>query len=431
MPTKLRAGASKTDITPEGSVALAGFKARQGLSQGVHDRLYVSTLLLDNGEKKLAIISGDIIGLDSDFVAEARDLIAGKINIPAGNVMITATHTHSGPLTVDASYGDKNKSYLSLLKSRMLKTIVMAEKNMRAACIGIGTGRVKGVGVNRRDLQNGITDTCLGVIMVKDRMDNIFAVLANYCCHPTVLGPDNLLISADYPGYLREGLEKRWGKDVVILFANGVCGDVNPGHSAEVSALGGYISGRTFERAQELGKILADSAASMKISHLSDEVRLATASKRIKAHLRNFPSPEEAEKALKAKQNALAGKEGKKLDAARVDLLYAELLLAKARERKTVKEDWLEMEIQSLKIGDTVLLGLPVELFVEVGLSIKRKSPFKNTFMVGYANGYMGYVPSEKAWGEGGYETAVARFIPRTAGKIEAESVKMLSLIPH
>jgi len=423
MTAKIRAGASKTDITPEGSVALAGFKARQGLSKGAHDRLYVSALLMDNGEERLAIISSDVIGLDGDFVAEVRDRIAGEINIPAGNVMIAATHTHSGPLT----YGGKDKTYLALLKSSMLKTAIMAERNMREACIGIGTGRVAGVGLNRRDLQNGPTDPCLGIILIKDKLDNILSVLANYCCHPTVLGPDNLLISADYPGYLREGLEKRWSQDVVIIFTNGACGDVNPGHSAEVSALGGYISGRTFERAEELGKILADKVVSIKTSYISEKVCLAAASKRISVALREFPSQEEAEKTLKEKRDALMGKEGKELDAARVALLYAELLLAKARERKTVKQDWVEMEIQAIRIGDTVLLGLPAELFVDVGLSIKRKSPFRNTFVVGYANGSMGYIPSEKAWGQGGYEVAVAKFIPGTADKIEVESIKMFN----
>jgi neutral ceramidase len=430
MSVNLKAGASKIDITPPENMALAGFRARHGISVGIHDRLYSSVLILDDGTEKFLLICNDLIGLDSEFTSELKKLIAAESKIPFGRIMLTCTHTHSGPLTVNASYGRKNELYLSFLKGKILKAVRNAVSNLKGAFLSTGSITIKNVGKNRRLPDTGSVDPILGIIKIKQKNNKLLVVLANYCCHPTVLGPDNLLISADYPGSFRDDLEKRFGSDTVIMFTNGACGDINPGHSAEISALGGRIPGRTFKRASEVGGILAAATGKIISGNSQKEVSLAIKSKKIDLLLKNFPSVEKIKSAIAENKAAISGKKGKELLTAQVELLHSELLLGKAVERNAIDDDYLTFAIQAVKIsGDTVLLGMPAELFVDIGLSIKKMSPFKNTFVIGYANGYMGYVPTQKAFEEGGYEVLVAKFTPKSSEKIIKTSLNILNEI--
>lgn len=430
MSVNLKAGASKIDITPPENMALAGFRARHGISVGIHDRLYSSVLILDDGTEKFLLICNDLIGLDSEFASELKNLIAAEIKIPSGSIMLTCTHTHSGPLTVNASYGRKNEFYLSFLKGKILKAVRNAVSSLKEAFLFSDSIKIKNVGKNRRMPDSGPIDPILGIIKIKQKNNKLLAVLANYCCHPTVLGPDNLLISADYPGAFRDKLKERFGSDTVIMFTNGACGDINPGHSAELSALGGRIPGRTFKRASELGKILAEAAIEIISGNSNEYASLSVKSKKINLFLKNFPPVEEIKSAIAENKAALSGKWGKEFLAAQVELLHSELLLGKTVERNAIDDDYLTFAIQAVKIsGNTVLLGMPAELFVDIGLSIKKMSPFKNTFIIGYANGYMGYIPTRQACLEGGYEVLVAKFIPESSEKIIKASLNILNEI--
>ena len=121
-----------------------------------------------------------------------------------------------------------------------------------------GQARVEGVGVNRRSPDQRPIDEQVGIIKVDDLNGRTRAVLINYSCHPTVLGPDNLLVTGDFPNFAIEEIERNIGPDAFAMFVNGTQGNISMGHSSELSAIGVITPGRTFERAAELGHSLAE-----------------------------------------------------------------------------------------------------------------------------------------------------------------------------
>ncbi|NQS88750.1 hypothetical protein HQ584_03035, partial [Patescibacteria group bacterium] len=302
------------------------------------------------------------------------------------------------------------------------------------AQIGMIKGGVDGVGVNRRSPDGKPIDPEVGVIRVDDIEDNLMAVLINYTCHAVVLGPDNLLISADYPGYTMRMIERIKGEDVVAMFTNGAQGDINTGHSADISGIGGYISGRTFKRAEKLGNILGEEVLKvLEQIKVSPEIHLDVKGKLVELPLRDLPSLREAERELKRKTSAidnLKEKSSEKLTRAKIEKFYAEVTLSLVKEVESLGlERTMGAEIQVMRFNDAVLVAIPGELFVEIGLDIKRKSKFKNTFIVGLANGEIGYIPTGQAFMEGGYESISTKFAKEAGKSIRDAALELIERI--
>ena len=249
-------GLAETKITPPLGTRMAGFSARQGPSGGVHDDLFIKTLLASRGETSIALVTCDLIGLDKKVVQEIRSQAGAQTGIPAGNILISATHTHSGPVVG----GD----YQGFLIRSAVETIGQAWRSRQPRRIGAGTASHRGwVGMNRRRLESGFSpvDKTIPILKVCDSRGRLEAVVFNYSCHPACLGPDNLLISADWPYFVGERLKSRLGGDVKVLFFQGTQGNVNTGYSVGLSAIGVPIPTRTFAYASELGELLGDAIA--------------------------------------------------------------------------------------------------------------------------------------------------------------------------
>src|SRR5262249_50027312 len=125
---------------------------------------------------------------------------------------------------------------------------------------GVGSGRIQDLGVNRRTRDGKPVDEEVAVIRVDDEQGRPRAAVVQYSCHPTVLGPDNLLVSGDFPASTIARIESALGGNAAAMFVNGTQGDISVGHSSEMSAIGVIAPGRTFERAAELGEKLGDVA---------------------------------------------------------------------------------------------------------------------------------------------------------------------------
>ncbi|MDY7011888.1 MAG: hypothetical protein SVV80_14245 [Planctomycetota bacterium] len=380
----LRAGTSRVDVTPsEPSKATKSGGFLHMPPTGVHDRLYVRALVLDNGQERLAIISWDKINVCGfNEVARIRREINKRTGIPPGNILIGATHTHAG---CDAAFSEAS-----------IKAVTQAWEGMKKARIGVGSRMIYGIGASRRmpdgtGLWNanqpnphGVMDNECGVIRVEDEKRNIIAVVVNYSAHPSVIAGGNSLISGDYPGIGMQEIEKRLGGGALALFLQGCAGDT--GTQA-------FRKSRTIPEAERLGKKLADEAMGI---------------------LKNIDVTGWMELDGKNRMILLPQK---KHDPTR------------RRSPKTIEgRNHIRDEIQALIIGDLLIFVLgSMEPYVEIGLMIKDASPFKHTFVLGYANGpWLGYVPTPHGYAINDPEARQTPFTPETPKVLITESLKLI-----
>ncbi|MGI9069376.1 MAG: neutral/alkaline non-lysosomal ceramidase N-terminal domain-containing protein [Pyrinomonadaceae bacterium] len=419
----LRAGFSKVCISPPIGAPLAGFAAREGVSEGIHDDLFARSLVLSDEKSTLALVSVDLLALPGEFVKRVRAGIQGKTGISAAAVMIASTHTHAGPVTITTFFNPEESvdaAYMNSLAEAVEQSVTNAWRDRFAAKVGVGVGHVDGVGVNRRSADHRPIDEQVGIIKVDDFNGRTRAVLINYSCHPTVLGPDNLLVTGDFPNFAIEQIEKNIGPDGFAMFVNGTQGNISMGHSSELSAIGVITPGRTFERAAELGHLLAD-ATQVALPDIvtSDEPALSALTIPVNLPLKNYPPLNEAIKSLSDADELLtrltaADAPPEQIMPAKTQRLYASITNFYAREALALPDGHLPIELQGFRLGDAAFVAIPGEVFVEIGLAIKRRLPYM-TFVIGIANGYIGYVPTREAYADGGYEVVSSKCQPGAA----------------
>ena len=407
----MKIGVSSVNITPPIGVPMAGYSARDDVSIGIHDDLYAKAIVFDDDNTKAALIRCDLIGLEREFVEEVRKLIESDTGICGKNVMITCTHTHSGPIT-NPIFPELN-AWMNVLSRKIKGAVTAAHRNMKEAKIGFNHGSVEGIVINRRK-PNGPVDTEIGIIRIDDQAGNPMAIIVNYTCHAVVLGPDNLLISADYPGYVMSFVEKNLG--IPALFVNGACGDINPLDKLAIMRLkrGKSIYNRrngTFEEAKRLGSMIGAEAVKVFLgTETENDLELKVTSRNIKVPLSDLPPLEDAKKMLKENERLFRKLVSEKRDVAQ---MYRTAVTIK-NTQKIIKyinsgENARSTEIQAFKIGDNGLIALPGEIFVEIGMNIKKQSSLKYTFICELANDSIGYVPTEEAFKESGYEVEFAK----------------------
>ncbi|MBI2222224.1 MAG: hypothetical protein HYU53_13585 [Acidobacteria bacterium] len=417
MSEGLTAGCARICISPRPGTPLAGFGARQGVSRGAHDELYVRALVLERDGVALALAAADLLALQAAFVDRVRAAIERRIGLAGDAILIAATHTHAAPLTfttfVDASERP-DPAYMQSLAQAVEDCVALAWENRGPAAAGVGSGRISGFGVNRRTSDGTPVDEEIGLITVAGASGRARAVLVNYACHPTVLGPDNLLATADFPAFTIERLERALAPDGFAMFVNGAQGNVGPGHSSEKSAIGIIEGGRTFERARELGERLAEaSLGALAGIPARGDLELGFATARVDLPLKRYPSSDATAAAWRAAEARLAALEtaGVALEdtsGARTARMYAAIHDFYAREAEALGGKRLPITLQALRIGDAMIVAVPAEAFVELGLTIKRRAG-RPTLVAGIANGYIGYLPTREAHAAGGYEVVASK----------------------
>ena len=402
---------------------LAGFAAREGVSQGIHDDLFARAVVLVNEKTAVALVSVDLLALSSDFIKRVRKNIHEAIGISAEAVMIASTHTHAGPVTITTFFNPDESldtSYMDSLAQNIEQAVTLAWANRFTAKVGVGVGHVDGVGVNRRSPDQRPVDEEVGIIKIDDVGGRTRAVVVNYSCHPTVLGPNNLLVTGDFPNFSVEQIEKSIGPDGFAMFVNGTQGNISMGHSSELSAIGVITPGRTFERAAELGHLLADAVLAELPSVVTNGSRqIDSINMPVELPLKKFPSVEETSKSLREADEQLAklsanGVAPEQLMTAKTNRLYASITDFYARETRSLPDGHLPIELQGIRIGDSAFVAVPGEVFVEIGLKVKQDAPHR-VFIVGIANGYIGYLPTREAHSVGGYEVVSSKCRPEAA----------------
>jgi len=430
----LKAGFAKVCISPPVGVPLAGFAARPEVSTGTHDDLFARALVLETSDAAVVFVSVDLLALPGEFIALVRHSVHESTGIQPHSIMIASTHTHAGPVTITTFFnpdGSVDKHYMEKLAMGIEEAVDSAWRDRAPARVGVGVGRVEGVGVNRRSSDQKPIDEQIGIIRVTDLEEHTRAVLINYACHPTVLGPDNLLVTGDFPAFAVQAIESAIGPQGFAMFVNGTQGNISMGHSSELSAIGIITPGRTFERAAELGKLLAGATLRQLNSiAVDDGPTLEAVTLPVSLPLKKYPSVDETTKSLQEAETHLAalvssnGDNTDQVRRAKSEQLYASINNFYAKETQVFSDGMLPIELQGIRINDAVFVAVPAEVFVEIGLRLKQIAAH-NIFIVGIANGYIGYLPTRVAHEVGGYEVVSSKCRPEAEEKLIEDVLRL------
>lgn len=423
-----QAGAAKASLIPPFPTPMGGFTDRLGTFTGVESPVYARALVCDNGSTRLAVVSTALVGVSREVVDDARRRIQESTGIPGENVLVCATHTHSGPAAMEPSavFAQEQVDQLAdFLAGAIATAVIDAHKALAPARLSFASGRLDNITTNRQQKNDVVIDPEVGVLKVqKPDSREVIAVLFNFTGHPVILGSDNLQLSSEYIGHAEETVESLLGG--VALFTQGACGDVTVKRS-----------GPPVEEVKRLGRILgAEVIKTAETAAPADESVLVSAFEDVTLEPRQVPTVAEAQASVDKLQANLdaakaAGQPEDKLRRLNRDGDAAETLLAVAKaaaERPETLAKATQASVQVVQIGPVVLVGVPGELFVEYGLEMKqrvRQDKNRPMLLVGYANGYNGYFVSPRATYTGGYEQAVARVAP-SGGRTLTEAAMRL-----
>lgn len=411
-----RAGAARGAITPElGRPIVGNFLTSP--ANHVHDDLWVRCIALDDGTTRVAFVVCDVLQFGRDVSDEARRLVQEETGLPAGNILVSAIHTHSGASVSGA--------YQKLVVRRIADTVRCALNNLAPARIGWATANEPRHVNNRRwylkpgtvpanpfggtnDVVKmnpdrcsknlvkpaGPTDPEICLIAVQTPEGRPIALFANYTLHYVggVRGSD---ISADYFGMFNDRMQELLGADrqdppFVSIMSNGASGDIN---NIDFTRPGEKLP--PYEKMRIVANDVAQKAlAAYRTVQWRDHVTLDAAFEEIELTNRR-PTPEQLERAQTILALKKAGTEPKLLEG-----IYAERTVSMSMLPESGK-----IPLQAFRIGEVGIVTFPNEPFCEIGLELKRRSPFKPTFVVELAHGSFGYLPTPEQHKLGGYET--------------------------
>ena len=428
-----KAGAAVSDISPLKPMFLFGYPHVSRTSVGIHDPLYASALCIDDGSAVVMFIAVDVLLLSHETVGTCRAAISSATHMPPESILISTTHTHSAPATIsllgfrdDPVVPPVDPGYLDIVCRGIIDAGIEAVASAVPAQAALTSADARGVGGSRHAL-DGESDPEVGILFLRREADRSpLALSLVYSMHPTVLHEDSKWVSADLIGYARDNLRHHL-PGVHVLYHTGPCGNQSPRY---------HVSGQTFGEAERLGIKLAgavlESVGSLRDSDFGP-VTVASRQRFVTLPGRDFPSVSEAETML---GEAVQQYERLKRDGApHGPVRTAECGIFGAEERVTMAraqsageldalwDAYTPTEVQVLRVGPGLFVGLPGELFVEYGLDIKRSSPAQ-AFVISLANGELqGYIVTP---GAGGYESGLSLFAPEAGALLVDAAVGLM-----
>ena len=416
----LKAGIARTDITPTEGLYMGGYDMtfRPGRSEGSYGSIYIRALVFDDNVNRVVFIEADVVSLPDGDYSSIRKLIFEETGIPAENIMLGCVHNHAAPYP-----GEKNKDsdWYVHFKNSFITTVKDAIADLEPVRIGGETGR-SNIAMNRRkrmsdtlsyitfDENNrsqsygkyktdkpvlirkmdgvyrlganpkGPIDNEVGILRIDNMSGQPKAVLVNYACHGTSLGGRNYKIGPEWNGHMLEYIEEKI-PGVMGVFVPGAAGDINPRF---VGGIDGYED--NFENTTNLGYEIGKEV--VKVFHsINSDIPLSS----------------------------------------EIKLVHQDIVCPK-RYGGVVKDfmhTTIDVPVTAIKIDEFVWVTFPVELFHKIGQTIKSSTHARYPFLVGYCNGSLGYLITQQAYSEGGYEPWSTRFAPVTE-KIFVEGVEKM-----
>ena len=407
--TKLLAGIAKVDITPTENLYMGGYdeSCRVGRSDGAYGKIYIRALIFEDNIKKIAFVECDIVSISTGENEAIRKLISKDTGIPVENIMLGCVHNHAAP-SLDKQ--NSESQWYNNFNNNVVKAVKDAIADLEPVKIGGGIGR-SALGMNRRkkmedtisyttfdennssqsygkyktdnpvkiremagvcrlgaNLEGDIDDE-VGIMRIDKMSGEPKAIFVNYACHGTSLGGRNNKISPEWNGNMLEYIEKTI-PGVKGIFAQGAAGDINPRF---VGGLDGYRDNleNTVKLGYEIGKEVVDIYSKIKTdSPIDPEIKILH---------KNIVCPQK----------------------------YGEVV-------KDFRHTTLDVPTSVIRIDDFEWVTFPGELFHKIGQVIKSSTHARYPFLVGYCNGSLGYLPTQQAYSEGGYEPWSSRFDPVT-----------------
>lgn len=421
------AGAAMSNITPKIGTSING-NMQDVKVKNIHDDTYARSIVLDDGQNRLAIVVSDLCMIYREQLDEAKKRAMDHTGIPVENMLMSATHTHSAGTACSVFQSDPDPDYLKFLSERIADAVIRANENRVPARMGWGVGLEPSQVFNRRwkmkpgsPLDNpfggtdqvrmnpgisnpdllepaGPTDPEVPVLSIQSQDGSPIALLANYSLH-YVGGTGPGEVSADYFGMFAHRMKTLLGAEgqdlpFVAIMSNGTSGDIN---NVDFSGSQQRPTGRYAQMEVVANTVAAEAYKVVQNIQYKDWIPLGAQQKEISLGVRK-PSQQELERA----KQIIAEAEGSVMKTREEIYARETVLMADFPEKK-------DLILQAFRIGDLAITAIPAEVFVEIGLEIKEKSPFSPTFSISLANGYNGYLPTPEHHQLGGYETWRAR----------------------
>lgn len=462
MTTKtFRAGVGRVVITPPLTAPHSNWGAQVHiLPDGIETDLWATALVVDDGAEIAAWVDLDLMIVTRPQSDAIRGAVGDALGIPPASVRVSITHSHAGPPPNTWSWMREGQAaldgYYALLPDYAAGAARAALQALRPAKIAVGSGSSR-VAVNRREHHpegrvvtgvnfDGLIDPQVYVVRIDSVDDWPIAAIVGYTMHPTTLGPNNRLVSADWPGHLKRTVEQLTG--ATCLFAQGATGNVGPGpegftHRAEVVKRLGLMLGceatrvyaelslpavsYTRERVWESGAPLSVWRAEPKAE---EPVIVRADSRMVELSVRDLPTLEEAKEGVEraqAKLDQLRESNAAKSEIEAANFVTKRAYMTMGRVETYGGKERYGVELHLMRIGPAVLAGVEGEPFAEIGLEIKRRSPIAGTWFGGYTGGWAGYIPIAEAYPERGYEVDISPFAPTAANELIESTVAALS----
>jgi hypothetical protein len=395
------AGVASVPFPVQVGTPLAGYVARKGVAEGTRDELTIGAFVLEHKNTRLVVVAADIIAVDPALAQE----IAAAAGLERAELALCASHTHSGPAGVVARLHPADEDCLdSSLRTSFIATAVVAE--------------TEGIAANRNDA-GGPYDPRLTVLATCRGDGSIQGVMCHFACHPTILGAENRLVSADFPGELRRQLGvalNRGGSAPVVLVVNGAAGDV---------------STRFTRRAQDTGEVARVGAAltTAAVQALHNAASLAGPIRHDQTTVRL------SRRARRPLVDRVLAGSGMRDSEPLSRLSSAQHRIAETRSQGAAMLDALaqvpdeaipaELQLEAWAVEHLVLVAVPGELFASLGSSIEAACAGR-TVILGYANGYVGYLADVSAHESETYEALASPFCPETGSDVVAAAAALV-----
>jgi hypothetical protein len=392
-PASVRMGSTRVNITPEVPVPMTGYASRTEPYTGVHDSLFATALYFESPDNALLLITADLIGYSFQFIEETRKRISAEIGMVPENIVISAVHNHGAPVSkaYERDVPETVEEYVQDLQDTFVAISVQASESLTPVKMGTGKSHCE-LNINRRAefADGGIwlgrasdkpCDHEVSITRFDDLENRTLAVLINWPCHATASGPGNTQITGDWPGAASRYFNEQAGDEVVVAITAGASGDINPIYGPgndfnEIEAVGYHVGKTAWESYQQISTLPVETLEALNTTLI------------------------------------LPGK--------------------KRGEDRFPQETYepgpdVEISLTTFRIGHLVLAGISGELMNEIGTDIKKKSPFSNTVIMTHCNGSSGYICTDKAFAEGGYEIQVTRLMPGAETVVRSELLQMIS----
>ncbi len=401
------AGVAEVDITPPPDLPMDGYLAREGTSVGVHDPLMAQVLIVGDGEKRVALVTLDVMAVSAGFTDPLRQALAEKIGTVAAAILICPSHSHCGPVGLQNWFppGDRqplNASLVSMTQERILSAAQIALDHMTAVDVVYAQGAVEGIGGDRNQpealVDNQVTTLCF------QRADQQpLCILFHYACHPTVLGAGTRQYSADFVGATRGRLCEQY-PGAVSMFLNGALGDISPRYQrrdqsyAEVARLGNCLAEYIINL---LGKTEIETDRSLSWDSIPIELPFRTFS---------------PQTALPMVASSLSRIEETRAQGSAIQTTLQQAIGERVSQATT---------LSLVQIGSWTFCGIPGEPFNRLQTAIRAKA--SHSLIVGLANDYIGYLPTQAAIDFQSYEALSSPYDARALEQIEAVLTDQLS----